>query len=61
MIVFTFCVCCHIGKYEEVVTWQTITWCFPSIQRFLIFCVMGFQLIAYPLIGVLTRFFPKDK
>ncbi len=32
-----------------------------SIQNFLIFSVIGFQLIAYPLIGVLTRFFPKDK
>ena len=30
------------------------------IQSFLIFCVIGVQLIAYPLIGVLTRFFPKD-
>lgn len=33
----------------------------PSIQSFLIFCVIGIQLIAYPLIGVLSRFFPKDK
>ncbi len=32
-----------------------------SIQNFLIFSVIGFQLIAYPLIGVLTRFFPKDR
>ena len=32
-----------------------------AIQTFLIFCVMGVQLIAYPLIGVLTRFFPKEK
>lgn len=31
-----------------------------TIQHFLIFCVIGVQLIAYPLIGVLTRFFPKD-
>lgn len=30
------------------------------IQSFLIFCVIGVQLIAYPLIGVLTRSFPKD-
>ncbi len=33
----------------------------PAIQSFLIFCVIGIQLIAYPLIGVLSRFFPKDK
>ena len=32
-----------------------------TIQNFLIFCVIGIQLIAYPAIGVLTRFFPKDK
>ena len=32
-----------------------------TIQNFLIFCVIGIQLIAYPVIGVLTRFFPKDK
>lgn len=32
-----------------------------TIQGFLIFCVIGVQLIAYPLIAVLTRFFPKDK
>ena len=32
-----------------------------SIRSFLIFCVIGFQLIAYPVIGVLTRFFPKEK
>lgn len=32
-----------------------------TIQSFLIFCVIGIQLIAYPVIGVLTRFFPKDK
>lgn len=31
-----------------------------AIQSFLIFCVIGVQLIAYPLIGVLTRFFAKD-
>lgn len=32
-----------------------------TIQSFLIFCVMGIQLIGYPLIAVLTRFFPKEK
>ena len=32
-----------------------------SIQNFLIFSVIGFQMIAYPLIGILTRFFPEDK
>lgn len=32
-----------------------------TIQSFLIFCVIGIQLIAYPVIGVLTRFFPKDR
>ena len=32
-----------------------------TIQNFLIFCVIGIQLIAYPVIGALTRFFPKDR
>lgn len=32
-----------------------------QVQGFLIFCVIGVQLIAYPLIGILTRFFPKEK
>lgn len=30
-----------------------------TIQSFLIFCVIGVQLVAYPLIGILTRFFPE--
>lgn len=32
-----------------------------TIQNFLIFSVIGIQIVAYPLIGVLTRFLPKEK
>lgn len=32
-----------------------------AIQGFLIFCLIGVQLIAYPLIGILTRFFKEKR
>lgn len=32
-----------------------------AIQGFLIFCVIEVQLIAYPLIGILTRFFKEKR
>ncbi len=32
-----------------------------TIQGFLVFCVIGIQLIAYPIIGVLTRFFKEKR
>ena len=31
-----------------------------AIQNFIIFCVIGVQIIAYPLIGVITRFMKPD-
>lgn len=42
-------------------TAETIPVQSAAVQSFLIFCVIGIQLIAYPIIGVLTRFFPKDQ
>lgn len=32
-----------------------------TIQAFIIFCVIGIQLIAYPLIAVITRFMKPDR
>lgn len=32
-----------------------------TIQSFIIFCVIGVQLIMYPLIGVITRFFREKR
>ena len=32
-----------------------------AIQSFIIFCVIGVQLVAYPLIGVITRFFREKR
>lgn len=49
----------HLGYQAPAADWIPVQ--NPAIQNFLIFCVVGVQLIAYPLIGVLTRFFPKDR
>ncbi|MDE6259468.1 MAG: hypothetical protein K2M42_01195 [Oscillospiraceae bacterium] len=32
-----------------------------AIQSFIIFCVIGVQLIAYPIIAVVTRFMKPDR
>lgn len=49
----------HLGY--QAPTAEAIPMQNDAIQTFIIFCVIGIQLIAYPLIGLITRFMRPDR